>query len=99
MPDEPATPATPSPAGGGRPPADAGAVHDLVRQVIALYTERILAERRAAAPDAARLAELMEGQRACIADQQRLRSAQLGPAEVEQIAARYAALHARLTTE
>ncbi|GCD32897.1 hypothetical protein OEIGOIKO_00615 [Streptomyces chrestomyceticus JCM 4735] len=96
MPDEPASP---SPAGGGRQPADAGAVHALVRQVIALYTERILAGRRATAPDEARLAQLMEGQRACIADQQRLRSAELGPAEVEQSAARCAALHARLTTE
>ncbi|MFH8411274.1 hypothetical protein ACH4FX_41895 [Streptomyces sp. NPDC018019] len=97
MPDEPAIPASPSPAGGGPAPSDAGAVHDLVRQVIALYTERILAERRATYPDDGRLAELMERQRACIADQQRLRSAELGPAEVERIAAHYAALHARLT--
>ncbi|WP_050502319.1 hypothetical protein [Streptomyces monomycini] len=73
-------------------------MQDLVRQVIALYTERILAERRSADPDEAHLQELMEGQRACIADQQRLRSADLGPAEVEQVAARYAALYARLTT-
>ncbi|MER0443175.1 hypothetical protein ABR738_01045 [Streptomyces sp. Edi4] len=65
------------------------AVEHLAQDVINLYTEQLMKERRAPVPDPERMERLKAELAACAADQQALEDA--GPAEVDEIAARYAA--------
>ncbi|MEU5053533.1 hypothetical protein [Streptomyces sp. NPDC021096] len=87
---DPAHPAGPSgdPAHGSSD-ATADDAFTAVTRVIAWYTQQILAERRSAAPDQGRLEQLLERQRACVADRNRLAGA--GPEETARIAADYEA--------
>ncbi|MFB8441215.1 hypothetical protein ACFC7A_19435 [Streptomyces niveus] len=64
-------------------------VVELVREVKRWYAEELIKERRAAAPDTARLETLKEGLAACAADQEALRDAD--EEQVAGIEARYAA--------
>lgn len=77
-------------------PGEAGGAGDdfqdallAVGQVISWYTEQILAERRRAAPDEARMERLKAERAACVADRNALREAD--DQEVARIAAVYAA--------
>ncbi len=69
-------------------------VVQLVREVKRWYTEELIKERRAAAPDPARLETLKEGLAACAADQEALQDDD--EEQVAEIAARYAALSQEL---
>ncbi|MEU7160364.1 hypothetical protein [Streptomyces chrestomyceticus] len=77
------------PAGAGPPGgADYGMAEEVVGQVIAWYSQRIWAERRAgAAPQ--RLEDLVARRQACVEDRHRLEEA--APEEVARITALYAA--------
>lgn len=69
---------------------------ETVGQVVAWYTERILAERRSEGVDAQRLEELVSRRRACLEDQERLEDA--SAEETARIAAVYEALLDELET-
>ncbi|UQA91470.1 hypothetical protein [Streptomyces halobius] len=78
-------------------PADYETTVERVGQAIAWYSERILAERRSAAPDPDRLDQLISRHRACLEDQERLEEA--GPEELARIAAAYDALLTELESD
>ncbi|WP_239567513.1 hypothetical protein [Streptomyces sp. G44] len=65
------------------------AAEKLVQQVSTWYSQQIIAERRAPAPDAQRLKHLTDLLAACAADRQALEDAEAD--EIDAIAARYAA--------
>ncbi|MEU2228621.1 hypothetical protein [Streptomyces sp. NPDC018347] len=62
---------------------------DAVRDVVAWYSNRIVAEARKPVPDEERIEELKAGRQAALDDQARLATA--GPEETRRIAAVYAA--------
>ncbi|WP_331767833.1 hypothetical protein [Embleya sp. NBC_00896] len=70
---------------------------ETVGQVIAWYTERILAETRAAAPDTGRLARLRAERQACVSDRRELKYAD--PDRAAEITALYDARFRELTEE
>jgi len=98
--DHPGTPepghATPSDAGAGGG-VELEAALEIVRAVAGWYRQEIFRERQAAAPDGARLQQLLADLRACTADQQSLEQA--GPEDVTRIAAAYEARYAELSRE
>ncbi|MGA5508990.1 hypothetical protein [Streptomyces umbrinus] len=78
---------------GGEASYEAAAEH--LRRVIAWYNERILAERRAEAPDRDLLGQLIAARNACADDRQVLDDA--GPEDVARIAAEAEERFKRLT--
>ncbi|WP_189177536.1 hypothetical protein [Streptomyces lasiicapitis] len=85
-----------SPGSGRLVGTELEAAKDMVRRVMALYSEQLAQERRAPqGPEPAHLQELTDQQRACVADLKRLSAAEAD--EAARIAAAYAARYRELT--
>ncbi|GAA0454544.1 hypothetical protein [Streptomyces olivaceiscleroticus] len=80
---------------GEQPGTEYEGAAEILRRVSVWYSQAIMAERRAPAPDSQRLEHLMAKRQECVEDSQALKTAT--PEQVEQLAQRYAAHWKELT--